>query len=87
MSRDRRERPTDLDSEPLRDPARLRRRILRIVALNTGGLQPKTISRESLLTLFTYANFDGYAARKVLSELVADDAIIDENGRFRPGPR
>lgn len=87
MRDDQRKKSDRTESESIREPENLRRRILRIVMLNTGGPQPITISEESLQTLFTYANFDDYAARKVLSELVDDGAIVEEDGRYRLGPR
>ena len=69
--------------EPVTDPDVLRERIPRIINLNTGGPQPETIGEGALILHFTHANLAPHVARKVLSELVEDGVIAEENGRYR----
>ena len=57
--------------------------ILRIIGLNTGGLQPETISVEVLIQHCTHANFDSAVVRQVLSELVKDGVVVEEEGGYR----
>ena len=65
------------------DPVVLRERIPRIVGLNTGGPQPEGIGEAVLIQHCTHANFDSAVARQVLSELVEDGIVVEEEGRYR----
>ena len=69
--------------EQVSDSGGLCERIPRIIGLNTGGPQPEGIGVEVLILCCTRANFDSAVVRQVLSELVEDGVVIDEEGRYR----
>ena len=70
-------------AEPVTDSEQLRERIPRIISLNTGNAQPETMGEETLILHCTHATLDPNVARGVLSELVEDGVIVEENGRYR----
>ena len=69
--------------EQVTDPAVLRERIPRIIGVNTDGPQPKTIGEAVLIQHCTHANFDSAVVRQVVSELVEDGVVVEEEGRYR----
>ena len=70
-------------AEPVTDAEQLRERIPRIISLNTGDPQPETMGEETLILHCTHATLDPNVARGILSELVEDGVIVEENGRYR----
>lgn len=59
----------------LDDPAIVRKRVLAIIAHNTGGSQPSAARVTSVVSIAARADFDVATVRSVLDELVAEGGI------------